>query len=173
MTKELMGSVLDPMGSLCIRSFMNKKVNTGLSAATPIVRLKKNKPVDKAAIKKNLRYQRDKDRELVKGIFRFHEVPGGTMSFVFRAYKEDPVERYDLVDGEVYTLPLGVAKHLNKGCWYPVHAYQMSEEGKPTKNVGRKVHRCSFQSLEFVDIDDLGESFIDEVIVEDKPVSIG
>ena len=105
--------------------------------------------------KPNLRYQRDKDRELVKGIFRFHEVPGGSMSFVFRAYKEDPVERFDLVDGQVYTLPLGVARHLNKNLWYPVHTHALDDHGKPSIRVGQKVRRCSFQSLEFVDVDDL------------------
>lgn len=105
--------------------------------------------------KPNLKYMREKDRELVKGIFRFHEVPGGTMSFSFKAYKEDPVENYTLVDGEVYTLPLGVAKHLNKNCWYPIHAYAQDGEGKSTVKVGQKVRRASFQSLEFIDIDDL------------------
>jgi len=87
--------------------------------------------------------------------FLFHEVPGGTLSFVFRAYKEDPVEKFSLVDGQIYTLPLGVAKHLNKNCWYPVHHYLLDEDGKATQRVGQKVRRCSFQSLEFVDIDDL------------------
>lgn len=119
---------------------------------------------------KNLKYMRDKDRELVKGIFRFHEVPGGVMSFVYRAYKEDPVERYDLVDGEVYSLPLGVAKHLNKNVWYPVHAHKLDDEGKVSTIIGRKVKRCSFQSLEFVDIDDLGESLIEEVTVTKVPL---
>lgn len=106
-------------------------------------------------LKPSLRHQRDKDRELVRGKFIFHEVPGGLMSFVFKAYREDPVERFDLVDGEIYTIPLGVAKHLNKNCWYPVHAFASDENGKPAMKIGTKVRRCSFQSLEFVDIDDL------------------
>jgi hypothetical protein len=106
-------------------------------------------------IKPTLKYQRDKDREMVKGIFRFHEVPGGQMSFNFKKYKEDPVERFDLVDGQVYTIPLGVAKHLNTNCWYPIHQYMQDESGKPVMKVGQKVRRCSFQSLEFVDVDDL------------------
>lgn len=152
---------------------MSEKRTVGISPARPVVRTQRKKSIDKGALKKKLRYQRDKDRELVRGIFRFHEVPGGTMSFVFRAYKADPVERYDLQDGEVYSLPLGVAKHLNKNIWYPVHAFQQDEKGKPVQNVGRKVHRCSFQSLEFVDIDDLGESFIEEVIVTEAPESLG
>lgn len=110
---------------------------------------------DSSKVKVNLTYQRDKDREKVRGIFRFHEVPGGSMSFMFKAYKEDQLERYDMLDGEVYTIPLGVAKHLNNDCWYPVHMYTTDENGRSSMKIGQKVKRCSFQSLEFVDIEDL------------------
>lgn len=105
--------------------------------------------------KPNLKYMRDKHRELVKGIFRFHEVPGGTMQFSFKAFKEDPVENFTFIDGGVYTIPLGVAIHLNKNCWYPIHAHQQDENGVHSIKVSQKVHRVSFQSLEFVDLDDL------------------
>lgn len=108
--------------------------------------------------KPNLKYMRDKDREIVKGIFRFYEVPGGSLSFVFKQYKEDPVERFDLVDGQVYSLPLGVARHLNKNGKYPIHAYAQDENGNTVAKVGQKVSRFGFQSLEFIDIDDMGES---------------
>jgi hypothetical protein len=104
---------------------------------------------------KGLEYQRQKDREKVRGIFKFYEVPGGSMSFVYRLYKKDPIERYDLVDGEIYELPLGVAKHLNKNGCYPVHQYALDETGKPVMRIGQKVRRFGFQSLEFVDVDDL------------------
>jgi hypothetical protein len=113
------------------------------------------KKTESKLVKPNLKYMRDKDRELVKGIFRFHEVPGGTMSFSFKAYKEDPVENFTMVDGEVYTIPLGVAKHLNKNLWYPVHMHAQDADGKNTIKIGQKVRRASFQSLEFIDIDDL------------------
>jgi len=103
----------------------------------------------------NLKYMRDKDREPVRGIFHFYEVPGGTMSFSYKAYKEDEVENFTLEDGKVYTLPLGVAKHLNKNCWYPVHTYQTDDTGRPVAKIGQKVRRVGFSSLEFVDIDDL------------------
>jgi hypothetical protein len=105
--------------------------------------------------KPSLKWQRDRDREKVKGKFIFHECPGGTMSFVFKAYKGDPVARYDLKDGEIYSIPLGVARHLNKNCWYPRHHYQVDESGKPVMRIGEKVRRVSFQSLEFMDMDDL------------------
>lgn len=107
----------------------------------------------KTTTKKELEYKRDKHREKVKGIFRFHEVPGGSMSFVFKEFKGDPVQKYEMVDGEVYTVPLGVAKHLNNNCWYPVHAYSQDEEGKSSVKIGQKVKRCSFQSLDFVDLE--------------------
>lgn len=105
--------------------------------------------------KKILECMKAKDREPVKGIFRFHEVPGGSMSFNYKKYKGEPVERFDLKDGEVYTIPLGVAKHLNKNGWYPVHSYRQNENGASSMMVGKKVRRFSFQSLEFVDMDDL------------------
>lgn len=98
---------------------------------------------------------RAKDREPVKGIFRFHEVPGGTLKFPYRAYKGDEPEKFTLVDGEVYTIPLGVARHLNKNGWYPVHSHAQDDSGRSIFKVGQKVRRFSFQSLEFVDTEDL------------------
>ena len=73
--------------------------------------------------KPNTRYMRDRDREKVNGVFRNYEVPGGVMDFVYREYKEDKVERYTLKDGEIYSLPRGVVRHLNKNCWYPEYEY--------------------------------------------------
>lgn len=116
--------------------------------------------------KVNLQYQRDKDREMVKGIFKFYEVPGGSMNFVYRAYKQDPVERFDFIDGQVYTIPLGVAKHLNNNGWYPVHAHAQNEGGTVSMRIGQKVHRFGFQSLEFVDIDELNQPEKEIVTVE-------
>jgi hypothetical protein len=129
-----------------------KIVNAAASEKAPTISAMEAK---KESMKANLRYQRDKDREMVRGIFKFYEVEGGEMSFVYKAYKEDPVERFDFVDGQIYTIPLGVAKHLNRNGWYPVHAYMTDENGKPTQKIGQKVRRFGFNSLEFVDIDDL------------------
>lgn len=106
-------------------------------------------------LKQNLTYKRDKDREMVKGIFRFHEVPNGQLDFSFRGYKGDPIKRYSMKDGEVYTIPLGVARHLNKNVAYPVHSFQKDERGALSQKIGETIHRCSFQSLEFIDIEDV------------------
>ena len=110
--------------------------------------------VPEAPAKPNLRYQRDKMREKVKGIFKFDEAPGQTLSFMYREFREDPIERYDLKDGSVCTLPLGVARHINKNMFYPIHEHTQDEYGSPSFRIGHRVQRASFQSLEFVDIED-------------------
>lgn len=104
--------------------------------------------------KKDLIYQRDKDKELVKGMFKFYEVPGGLMSFVYRKYKGQKPEKYTMEDGKVYSIPLGVAKHLNNDCWYPTHDYAVDVDGNKVQRISQKVKRCGFQSLEFMDIED-------------------
>ena len=109
----------------------------------------------KETAKINLEFQRKKDREMVRGIFRFHEVPGGRMEFNFKKYKGDPLEKFTMNDGEVYTIPLGVAKHLNTNCWYPSYNFKNDEQGRPAVSIAEKIRRCSFQSLEFVDIEGL------------------
>jgi hypothetical protein len=107
--------------------------------------------------KKSLKYLRDRDREMVRGIFRFYEVPGGTLSFSFRKYKEDDIENYTLQDETIYTLPRGVAHHLSNNIWYPEHQYKMDEHGKPQAMVMKKRRRCSFSPLDFMDAADLNE----------------
>jgi hypothetical protein len=101
-----------------------------------------------------LAYERDKKREKVKGIFRFYEIPGGEITFYFREFKGDPIQKYTLHDGEICTLPLGVAKHLNSNCWYPIHSHRLDENGNASTYVGTKVRRCGFQSLEFTDAEE-------------------
>lgn len=129
---------------------------------------KNNTTIAGKAPKKNLRYQRDKDRETVKGIFRFYEVPGGTMKFVYKQYKGDHPEKYVLRDGEVCTIPLGVAKHLNKNGKYPIHSHSMSADGRNVYKVGEVKSRFGFQSLEFIDPEDF--STVDSSILTVKKV---
>lgn len=77
------------------------------------------------------------------------------MEFTYKEFKEDQPENFKMHDGEILTIPLGVAKHLNKNGWYPVHSYTQDENGKPLQKLGQKIRRFSFQSLEFTDLDDL------------------
>ena len=97
---------------------------------------------------------RQKDHKIVKGMFKCFEPRGGSMTFSFRKYKGDDVLKYTLVDGEIYDLPLMVAKHLNQNCWWPKHSHVLDSNGNPSVEVGKKVQRCSFDSLEFQDVDE-------------------
>ena len=102
-----------------------------------------------------LETKRVEERAIVRGIFRFHEVPHGIMEFMYRKYKGDPLEQFSMKDGEVYEVPLGVARHLNTNCWYPIYGNaEKTSTGYSNKNeliVKEKIRRCSFQSLDFTE----------------------
>ena len=114
-------------------------------------------PKTQPKARKDLKYMRDKDREMVRGIFRFFEVPGGNMSFSFRKYKEDEIETFSLDDGSIYTIPRGVAHHLSNNCWYPEHNYKVDEYGKPSMQITKKKRRCTFEPLDFMDPSDIND----------------
>lgn len=57
--------------------------------------------------------QKDADSKPVTGMFKNLEDTGGSFSFMYKKYKGDPHQRYTLKDGQTYTIPLGVAKHIN------------------------------------------------------------
>ncbi len=100
-----------------------------------------------------MRKMREKDHKMVKGIFRCSEPRGGSITFSFKKYKGDDVLKYTMVDGDTYDVPIMVAKHLNQNCYYPKHCHVLDANGKPSVEVGKKVQRCSFESLEFQDLD--------------------
>lgn len=101
-----------------------------------------------------LREMKKKDHKIVKGIFRCYEPRGGSMTFSFRKYKGDNVLKYTMIDGEIYDIPLMVAKHLNQNCWWPKHSHVLDANGNPSVEVGKKMQRCSFESLEFQDVEE-------------------
>lgn len=102
-----------------------------------------------------LKQLRERDREPVRGVFKYHENPGGRVRFSIKLYKEDPVETYEFVDGGIYTVPRGVATHLNKNTFYPEyeHSRVASEVGGiPELRVKKKINRMGFYPLDFVDV---------------------
>jgi len=89
----------------------------------------------------------------------------------------------DLFDDENNLNIIGVAKHLNKNGWYPEYGYIAGEPGTQTgygiglggaapqiMRVSKKVRRFGFQSLEFLDIDDLPQSTPVELVAVEKMV---
>ena len=127
------------------------KQNTMIPMANP-----EGPAIVKRDIKAELAALKEKHRKPVRGIFKFYESPGGTLSFSFRQYEANP-ETYSFVHDQVYTIPLGVAIHLNKNGWYPLYAYGQDAEFRSTVKVGKKIRRFGFQSLEFSEDPDLME----------------
>ena len=119
--------------------------------------------------KANIEQLRARDNKLIRGRFNYLEVPGGTLNFCYRAYKGDPVVDYSLKDGEIYEIPLGVARHLNTNVGRWEHKYLLDAEGKPSNKTSVRVRRCIFENMEFMDIEDIGSTQIEEVKVESIP----
>lgn len=119
---------------------------------------------------KQIEKRRQKDKEMVRGVFKDYEVPGGELEFSFGPiYKGDETITFSrlngtsLKDGEVYTIPFGVAKHLNNNCNYPEFEHQPGEgfAGAPNAytrenvRISKKVHRFGFNTLDFMQDEDL------------------
>lgn len=100
------------------------------------------------------RKQWEKDSEMVRGIFRYHECPKGRMEFTYHKYKWDAAKTYHLTDGEIYEIPRAVAKHLNTNVAYNSYNYKNDMHGRPVVNMAEKVRRTSFQSLDYIDMED-------------------
>jgi hypothetical protein len=144
------------------------------------------KKISREDFSKQIKKMRDRDAELVTGVFKNLENPatnGGRGSVVF-SYKFYPGEEnsiYELWDGERYTLPRGVARHLNNNCFYREYQHLEGEFGTQgvraghspdgrlktnTTQVAKKVHRYAFHSLEYMDDDlDMYPSNLAEVSI--------
>ena len=131
-------------------------------------------------VAKNIPNWRDRDAELVTGIFKNNECPGMPAEFMFKAYPGDEYKEWYFSDGEKYNIPRGIARHLNSGCCYNEYKLLPNETGQfgtrqavvsdgsrrqnDTMQVQKKIYRYSFQSLEFQDDDlDLVQSKLVQV----------
>lgn len=111
---------------------------------------------------------RHRDNEILKGVFRYLEHPGGTLRFHYKKYKEDPFERYELKDGVTYQLPRMVVRHLNTGVGYTEYKHLNAfgggviagkNQGAPSGGIAApedmwaisKKRRCEFVPLDFID----------------------
>lgn len=117
-------------------------------------------------VKVKLDNQRKSDRQMVKGIFKNYECPGGVLQFSFKKYKEDPVENYTFYDNKIYTIPRAVAKHLENNCWYPEYEYIKGEDTQNIYGIKKKVKRFGFSSLEFMDLEDQPDVGGQQLVVE-------
>jgi hypothetical protein len=143
-------------------------------------RLKKG---SQEAIKKN-EAQKEKDLEMVTGIFEYKEQGkrGQTLHFNFGKHS-DVLKKYSLKDGGRYRIPRMVAQHLNKKCYYSEYqrlggkfaGMDAARGVDSTTSTGHedtyanmytlnKIHRTAFRSLEFMDDDLYPKTEITEIV---------
>lgn len=144
------------------------------------------KKISRDELAKQIKKMRDRDAEMVTGIFKNLENPAtnggrGSVIFSYKYYPGDENEVYELWDGERYTLPRGVARHLNNNCFYKEYQHLQGEFGQQgirggcntdgrlqtnSLQAAKKVHRYAFHSLEYMDDDaDMYPSNLVEVSV--------
>lgn len=127
------------------------------------------KSISSEEVAKNKARQKERDSELIWGIFKNLERPGADVSFDYNRYGE--AKSYTLIDGEKYCLPRGVIKHITNNCYVKeelalpkikmgdrevidsTNFGGTSKNKQPQQRAFKKVHRFSFQSLEFMDED--------------------
>lgn len=99
-----------------------------------------------APLTPDMEKMRQEDHRKVRGKFVFNEVKGGVVSFPYKKWRGDKVEWYTLRDGEVYELPIMVARHLNENCAIPEWELSplMNSSGQLEKRIKRMDHRFSF-----------------------------
>jgi len=92
--------------------------------------------------------KKKEESKMIKGIFEFRALPGGTLDFWHKKWKGEKIQRYILVDGQEYDLPLAVVRKLNSECYVTEHSHLLGPDGKHLKT-GRKRHRFAFKTLEY------------------------
>lgn len=96
--------------------------------------------------------QMEEDARKVTGIFKNLEAPGGDLTFTYKKYKEDPIREYHFEDGQKYTIPISVAKHINNNTAWANREYATGPDGtkKLYTIVKSKTQRYQFLSTEYM-----------------------
>lgn len=111
------------------------------------------KALAKKELNPKVQAMREEETREVTGVFRCMEPVGGSVTLSYRKYPGEQVKNYTFEDGKSYTIPLGLARHLNSGCAWPVHKYAVDPlTDRPKPEVGKWIHRFMFQSNDYFDI---------------------
>ncbi len=150
---------------------MAKNVDVSKST-TPTIEVPHLTKTSKEASKEMLDKYIAEETKLVKGRFRHYETPGKTERIMFRKYPGIPMFDKWMKDGEVYEIPLYVARHLQgfdvtakqidgkvNSCRHVVHGYKTTKDEFPTRPLDGETPsisepkqtkaRMGFESLEF------------------------
>ena len=114
------------------------------------VRKKALTEAQKKEAKKTIAAQREKDNEMVTGIFK-NRTGEGKISFSYGKYKEDGTSIYEFEDGVTYTIPRMVANHLNQGTSVAKREYGINPDGTQSLQtiIRKREKRYEFISTDF------------------------
>ena len=107
-----------------------------------------------------------RERTKVKATFVYHECPGGVLEFNFNMFKDDPIEKWKFLDGEIREVPLYIAKHLNNSGIYKTEERQVGPDGE--YKVTTPLKRYSFNKNDFIDVYDKSK----EIVIAEKISSV-
>lgn len=85
----------------------------------------------------------------VKGKFLCHNPKHGTITFHYRKYPWESITKYTFEHGQTYTVPLGVARHVQNNCEFPEYQHSVDVRGKKTTGIARMESRMDFIPLDF------------------------
>jgi hypothetical protein len=136
------------------RNLLSKEIQKDLPETLTPEELRRERS---AETRLRLRREWEVESQMVTGVFRDLEVgPGGNLRFSARKYPWDQVASFNFVDGQTYTIPLWVARHLNENCKWPAYRHNIdpsAKEGeKVTQYIGQWNHRFAFVSSDFTNI---------------------
>jgi hypothetical protein len=128
---------------------------------------KEEKPVEKMSDDELMEQMRLRDRQLIPGVFKFHDVKegSGNLKFTFKKWRNDPIETFLLVDGQRYALPKGVVDHLNDDCKFICHPGN-AEMGRRARRKPVIVSRTSFLREDYdksIDVSTLDKGYAPKV----------
>ncbi len=148
------------------------------TAGTPMIRKEEQKKISKAQGDKIVAAEKERDREMVTGMYTNKEKRGGKLEFMFFKYAEDGPMKYTFEDGKLYRIPRMIAKHLNNNCFYKEYTaakgflgnegYQAAATGTESTSsrmyAVNKVRRAEFRSLEFMEDDLTPNTQLTEIV---------
>lgn len=93
--------------------------------------------------------QKQRDKRMVKGVFHNKEQEGAPRTFTYAKYKGETPVTWTFKDGEVRTIPYGVACHINESGKYTTYVYESPAPGMAKMRIGKEMRRSTFTSLEY------------------------
>ena len=152
-----------------IHKEQEQQYNTARRAASSALAAKPKMTTDDLV--KESERKKARDLELVSGLFINYESPGGRLEFRYQPpYKGVPFDAWSFQDGERYTIPRMIARHINTGCYYKkyknvtrpdgtrdemINAFHNGRLDAKNMQYAQKQHRFAFNPLDYMMDDDL------------------